>query len=73
MQPSAQRVSVKGLQDDGQIANVGGYASRLCTVCGELASTAVDPEVIASDRANFRRDGHGHDLDGDSTDEDSTG
>ena len=39
------------LQIDGHIANVGGYASRLSTACVELASTVVDPEVIASDLA----------------------
>ena len=32
-----------GLQHDGQIANVGGYASRLLTACIELASTVADP------------------------------
>ena len=61
-----------GPQDDGHVANVGGYASRLSTACGELASTVVDPEVIASDLAGGRRAGHGHDYHGDSTFEDST-
>ena len=59
-----------GLQDDGQVANVSGYASRLSPVCGERASTAIDPEVIASDLAGGCRVGHGHDFDGDSTDGD---
>ena len=35
-------------------------------------STVVDPEVIASDLAGGRRDGHEHDFDGDLTDGDST-
>ena len=35
-------------------------------------STVVDPEVIASDLAGGRRDGHGHDFDGDLTNGDST-
>ena len=56
-----------GLQDDGHVANVGGCANRLSTACIELASTVVDPEVIACDLAGGRRDGHGHDFDGDST------
>ena len=59
-----------GLQDDEHVANVGGYASRLSTACVELASTVVDPEVIACDLAVSRPDGHGHDFNGDSTDED---
>ena len=53
------------LQDDGHVANVGGHATRLSTVRGELASTVVDPEVFAFDLAGGRRDGHVHDLDGD--------
>ena len=65
-----------GLQDGGHVVSVdgyvGGYASRLSTACVELASTVVDPEVIASDLAGGRRDGHGHDFDGDSTDGDLT-
>ena len=61
-----------GLQDDGHAANVGGYASRLSTACVELASTVVDPEVIACNLARGRLDGHGHHFNGDSTDEDST-
>ena len=69
IQPSAQQGS---LLDDGQVANVGGYASRLPTACVELASTVVDPEVIACDLAGCRTDGHGHDFHGDSTDADST-
>ena len=56
------------LQDDGHVANVGVYASRLSTACVELASTVVDPEVIACDLAGGRPDGHGHDFNGDSTD-----
>ena len=33
-----------GLQDDGHVANVGGYASRLSIACRELASTVVDSD-----------------------------
>ena len=61
-----------GLKDDVHVANVGGCASRLSTAYVDLASTVVDPEVIASDLAGGRRNEHGHDLDGDSTDGDST-
>ena len=52
-------------KDDGHVANVGSYASRLSTDCVELASTVVDPEVMASDLAGGRRDGPGHYFDGD--------
>ena len=61
-----------GLQDDGHVANVGGYVSRLSTACVELASTVVDLEVIACDFARGRPDEHEHDFNGDSSDEDST-
>ena len=55
------------LQDDGHVSTVDGDASRQSTACGELASTIVDPEVIASNLAGGRRDGHGHHFDEDST------
>ena len=60
-----------GLQDDGHVANVGGYASRLSIACVELASTVINPEVIACDLAGGRPNGHRQNFNGDSTDGDS--
>ena len=61
-----------GLQDNGHVENVGSKASRLSTTCLELASTVVDPKVIACDLVAGRANGHGHDFNGDATDGDST-
>ena len=58
---------VAALPYEGQVVNIEGRVAFQSTTCEELASAAVDPEVITSDLVGGRQDGDEHDFVEDST------